>query len=311
MESRMMRFAFVFAALTSTVFANHLETVCKSSKQPVPGRSGHWYSNPPTFSGNLLSRRLVDDRGTNYVIERMNGEELYHAPARLSGVIEFEGSIWALEEYSILELDADGVERERHPIVFNPTSNEPRAYDFGLMQGLLVVARGSGGLTAFNPQTRKIQWHTELPEVQGSKPVAIAFDGEFAQVIMTGTREGGFNGIVKVELNDGKVLEQTAYDIRRAGVISPDAKAKWFNNSLVINNGGWIHIITAKQLAAGKPMKPRWLAVEVGDDMHLHYMMLEGEFFFEGNNLYGCGAYNERNGNDITRVARLFKVPMN
>ena len=307
-----MRFAFVFAALlTSTAFASHIETVCKSSKQPVPGRSGYTYTNPPTFRGELLTRRLVDERGLNYVIERFNGEELFHTPARLSGVIEFDGSIWALAEYEILELDADGVVRERHPIVFNPTDDEPRAYDFAVMNGLFVVARGTGGLTAFNPSTRKIQWHTEMPEVDGSKPVAVAFDGEFAQVVMTGTREGGFNGIVKVELNDGKVLTQTAYDNRRAGVISPDAKAKWFNNSLVLNNGGWIHVITAKQLAAGKPMKPRWVAVEVGDDMHLHYMMLEGEFYFEGNNLYGCGAYNERNGDQVTRLARLFKVPMN
>lgn len=308
----MMRLVFFITVFfTSTVCASHMETVCKSSKQPVPGRSGYWYSNPPSFSSDLLSRRLIDNQGSNYVIERFNGEELYRTSERLSDVTEFEGSIWALGEYEILELDADGVLRERHPIVFNPRSNEPRAYDFSLMKGLLLVARGRGGLTAFNPSTRKIQWHTDLSEVQGSKPIAVAFDGEFAQVVMTGTREGGFNGIVKVSLENGEVLIQTAYDNRRAGVISPNAKAKWFDNSLVLNNGGWIHVITAKQLAAGRAIKPRWVAVEVGDDMHLHYMMLEGEFFFQGNDLYGCGAYNERNGDEITRVARLFKVPMN
>ncbi len=49
----------------------------------------------------------------------------------------------------------------------------------------------------------------------------------------------------------------------------------------------------------------------MGDDMHLHYMMLNGDFYLENNTLFGCGVYNERSGDEINRVARLFEVKLN
>ena len=96
----------------------------------------------------------------------------------------------------------------------------------------------------------------------------------------------------------------------RAGVVDPDAKARWFNNSLVLNNGGWIHVITSEQLAKGKPVKPRWVAHLINRGMDQHYMMLRGEFFFEGNTLLGCGLYNERVDGTLERKSKLFKVTM-
>lgn len=306
----MKHFVLVYILLISSAFAGHLETVCKSAKQPFPGRTNSWYSNPPRFSQNYLTRRSIDQDGTRFVLESFNGDEVFESQDALKGVIEFAGALWLLTDYELLHLSLEGELLNRYAFVFNPNPDTKKAMAFSLAEELILIARGSAGLTAFNPRTGKVQWHSEMTEVAGSRPVSVAFDGDNAQVIMTGTREGGFNGIATVELESGKVIGQTAYNIRRAGVISPDASAGWYKDSLVLNNGGWIHIISKKQLEEQKPIRPRWLAVEVGDDMHLHYMMLTGDFFFKDENLYGCGVYNERNGDEINRLARLFEVKM-
>lgn len=306
----LLRFIALIGFLSSVSYASHLETVCKAAKQPVPNNPNSWQSNPPSFDQNYVTRRMSDEEGTRYVLEDFSGNLLFESSEKISGVSKTSDRLWLLAQYSILELTFSGELLEEHPLVFNPIPNEPQARAFALVKDLLIVARGQGGLVAFNIATKKIAWHTELRELAGSIPVALAFDGINLQVLMTGNREGAFNGVATLAVDDAKLLNQTAYDLRRAGVIFPYAKAEWFNNSLIINNGGWIHQITAKQLNIGKPVRPRWIAVEAGDDTHLHYMMLEGEFFFRDNSLYGCGVYNERNGNDITRAARLFIVPM-
>lgn len=306
----LLRFIALVGFLLNIAYAGHLETVCKAAKQPVPNNPNSWQSNPPSFDQDYVTRRISDEEGTRYVLEDFSGNLLYESNEKISGVRKTGDRLWLLAQYSILELSLSGELLEEHPLVFNPIPNEPQARAFEFVGNLLIVARGRGGLVAFNVETKKIAWHTELPELPGSIPVALAFDGVDLQVLMTGNREGAFNGVATLAVDDAKLLNQTAYDLRRAGVIFPYAKAKWFNNSLIINNGGWIHQITAKQLSIGKPIRPRWFAVEVGGDAHLHYMMLEGEFFFRDNNLYGCGAFNERNGNDVTRASRLFIVPM-
>ncbi|MBH48985.1 MAG: hypothetical protein CME71_12525 [Halobacteriovorax sp.] len=303
----MMRFGLALFLISTNLFASHIETVCKSSKQPYPGRTNTWISNAPSFSSDYLSRRVVDDQGTRYVVETFTGDQIFESSTRVRDLIKTTESLWLLGDYDLTQIDFTGAILGTFPIVFNPNPQTAKAISMKLVVDILYIARGNAGLTAFNTMTGKIVWHSELDEVESSKPVSAAFDGTNLQVLMTSTREGGFNGVATVNL-DGKVVGQTAYNQRRAGVISPDAIAHWHQDRLVVNNGGWIHIITSKQLADQKPIRPKWVAVEMGDDMHLHYMMLNGDFYLENNMLHGCGVYNERNGDEINRVARLFHV---
>ncbi len=303
--------SFIIFLLSTSVTASHLETVCKSSLQPYPGRAGYFVSNPPQFSQNFIARGYFDASSRLNVVENYEGLKIYEQDEKIKGLSEFAESLWLLQDYEILNVSTDGSVIERHPFVFNPNPQTSKAISMTQVGELLLIARGRDGVVAFNMQTKKIQWHKEFSEVEGGKPVAIAYDGNNAQVVFTSTRENGFNGVVTLDLESHEVLFKTPYNPRRAGVISPDAKAHWSNDSLILNNGGWIHLITRKQIEEQKPMKPRWIAVEVGDDLHLHYMMLSGDFFIEDNKLIGCGMMNERNDDQITRFARLFEVSLN
>lgn len=305
----MVRFILLLSLIPYSLMAStHLETVCLDSLQAHPTRANAQISNPPSFASNHLVRRVIEDGKIYYALESLQGERIFESSNQLIAIEETQNELWVLANHELLEISFTGEVKESHPIVFNPAPNEAKARAMTRADDLLLVARGSGGLTAFNILNKKIQWHSELAGVDGAVPVAVTFDGKNAQVIMTGTREGGFNGVATVSLHDGAVIGQMPYNQRRAGVIFPYAKARWSNDKLILNNGGWIHLITAKQIADGKPIKPVWRAVEVGDDMHLHYMMLSGEFFVRDNVLYGCGTYNERSGGDSVRAARLFEV---
>ncbi len=302
--------SLVILLISSSVFANHLETVCKSALQPYPGRAGYFVSNPPKFSENFIARSYFNEEGRINVVENFDGIKIYQLADKIRGLNENQNSLWLLQDYELVNITTTGVLIARHPFVFNPNPQTAKAVSMTKVGELLLIARGRDGLTAFNMETQKILWHTDLLEVDGGKPVAIAFDGDHGQAIFTSTREGGFNGVVTIDIENGKVLGQTPYNRRRAGVISPDAVAHWNNDSLIINNGGWIHVLTQDQIQTRKPVKPKWVAVEVGDDLHLHYMMLSGDFFIENNKLFGCGMMNERNGDQVTRFARLFEVQL-
>ncbi len=242
----MKRFGLVLFLVTTNLFASHIETVCKSSKQPFPGRTNTWISNAPSFSKDFISRRIVDEQGTRYAVESFLGDEIFQTSDRIRDLAKTQDSLWLLRDYHLTQIDCSGVVLATYPIVFNPNPQTAKAISMKLVGDTLFISRGSAGLTALNTVTGKIIWHSELSEVEGSKPVSATFDGADLQVLMTGTREGGFNGVATVSV-DGKVIGQTAYNQRRAGVISPDAIAHWQGDKLVINNGGWIHVITKSQ----------------------------------------------------------------
>lgn len=306
-----MKWISVFALIFSShCFANHLETVCKSALQPYPGRTGYSVSNPPVFSPNYVARGLFTDSGRVNIVEDLSGQEIYQADQKIRGLVEAFDSLWLLVDYEMINISKEGELIGRYPFVFNPNPQTAKGVSLVRVEDLLLIARGSAGLSAFNMRTGKLQWHKDFNEVDDGKPVAVTFDGEHAQVVFTSTRENGFSGIVTLNLESQDILFKTPYNQRRAGVIAPDVKAHWFNDSLILNNGGWIHLITRNQIETQKPFRPKWVAVEVGGDRHLHYMMLTGDFFIKDQTLVGCGLMNERNGDQVTRFARLFQVQL-
>lgn len=276
----MWRIALASALISLSVQASHLDNVCKMM-------------SAPSFADGFLTRFNV--------LENLEGQLIFENHVRLKGVIRDGDKLWVLASNSLIQMNKDGSGIEGFEMDKN--------ISMAKAQDLILVVRGGGAISAFNTKTKEIAWTSYLNEVDGGEAVSVTFDGTNALVVMTGTREGGFNGVATMNL-EGKVIKTAPYDNVRAGVIDPEAIAHWHNGNLILNNGGWIHVITPKQISSGKKFRPRWVALQLGSGMSTHYMMLKGDFYFEGNTLVGCGLYNEHQDGDIVRAGGLFKVSL-
>lgn len=284
----MLRALIAGSLISISAHAAYLDTVCNSNIQ-----------NPPVaFGDGVVASRVSGE----YVLADLEGKLIFSSPTKIKSVVVNGEDIWLLSSSTILHIKNDGTMIDSFEM--EKSISMTKAGD------LLLVVRGGGTLTAFDMVQKKESWTNYLNEIPDGDAVSVAFDGKNAQVVFTGNRENGFNGVATVEIAAGNIIKKIPYDAYRAGVVDPDAKVRWFNNSLVLNNGGWIHVITAEQLAKGKPVKPRWVAHVVNRGMDQHYMMLRGEFFFEGNNLLGCGLYNERVDGALERKSKLFTITM-
>jgi hypothetical protein len=281
--------AFIAGSLISlSAQAGYLDTICNSNMQ-----------NPPVaFGEGVVASRINQD----YVLSTLEGKTIFASPTRIRSVVVNGEDIWLLSSSTLLHIKNDGTMIDSYPMDMSLSMTKA--------DNNLLIVRGGGTLTAFSMSDKKEIWTNYLNEISDGDAVSVAFDGKNGQVVFTGNRENGFNGVATVEMTAGNIIKKVPYDISRAGVVDPDAKVRWFNNSLVLNNGGWIHVITAEQLAKGKAVKPRWVASAIGQGMDRHYMMLRGEFFFEGKDLVGCGLYNERQDGNLNRLSKLFKVTM-
>ena len=284
----MLRLLFASMFLSLGVQAAHLDTVCKSA-----------IDNPPKFAPGFVSRFTPDGRA---VIETIGGDEIYEARENIRSIVFHNDKIWALTYSQILELGKDGSFIKSHGIDQNKSMIQAGEF--------LIVLQADGRLVAFEPKTEKVIWTAYLDEVTGGLPVSMAFDGTNIQVIFATAYERGFTGVATVNLS-GKITKKVSYESRKYGVIAPDAIANWHQGNLIINNGGWIHVIEAKQISQGKNLKPRWVSHRIPNEVNPHYMMLRGEFFFEGSTLVGCGSYRElASEHDWTLMTKLFRVQL-
>jgi hypothetical protein len=287
----MLRALAVLSVLSFGAQAAHLDTICKSALEA-----------PPVFGEGLVSYRVAEDLGTHYALDTLEGQRVFNLPTKIRSVVSQKETIWVLASDELLQLKKNGTLVASFEMTKSKTMT--------LAGNLLLIVRSGGVMTAFDINTKKEIWTSSLSEIKDGQALGVAFDGKNAQVVVTSTNEGGFNGVATINPLTGSVLKQTSYDYVRAGVIDPISNVRWFKNQLVINNGGWIHVVTADQLAKGKAMKPRWVAEVVGSREEQHYMMLKGEFFFKENKLVGCGMYNERQGSDIVELTKVFTVVM-
>lgn len=272
--------------LNFSVEAAHLDTICESA-----------ISYPPIFSNGLVARKTSDNR---FLLESLQGEIIYEHDSRILSVVENGEKIWLLSSEEILELDSKGSLLGAYPLPMNKSMT---------MAGrLLLVVRSGGVISAFDTDTKETKWTTYMQDVPGGRAVSITFDGKFAYVAMATSRENGFTGVVTLDPVTGEVLKKTPYDTSRVGVIAPLAYIRFHKDKLILNNLGWIHVLNLKQVSSGKPVRPKWIAHEMARDTDPHYMMLQGDFFFEENKLVGCGSYRELIGSERIQKSALFKV---
>jgi|GEM_PF-3549405 len=303
-----MVFALIAAiGLSFSAQASYLDIVCSDAQRSNPSNPSFSIMNPPVFAEGFVARKSAAHG--QFAIETLGGVEIFKHPTRITSLVLEGDTLWALAGFEILQLTTAGELLGRH--TFETQENPAwRGKTMVLADDLLIIARGLAGMLAFNTVTHKIEWSTLMSEVEGGMPVSVQFDGTQIWAVMATTYQNGFTGFAALELTTGRVTKLTPYDQRRAGVIETEPSSRWFNDSLVLNNAGWIHVITRKQLESGKAIRPRWVAQPMPQDGEVqpHYMMLVGEFFFEQNNLVGCGVFTTHDQGRFLRKSATFFV---
>lgn len=307
----MLKLAVLAVTLSATLsYADHLETVCQNSLMEDPSRPQYIIANPPSFSGGLLSRRVGDEQGWDYVVEDLSGKLIgsFHAP--IYQIIRSEEAIWALGPFDLMEMDMSG--KVINSYNFESSNISWRGRAMAINGDMLVISRGAAGLVGFDLNSRTFKWHNFMNGNDEGYPSGLASDGKVIYAAVATSREHGFTGIITIDPQTGKILRRTPYDVRRAGVVDTDAIARIYQGNLLLNNGGWIHLITPKQLQSEKAFRPRWVAhvVPQDGDVNQHYMTLNGDFFFEDNTLVGCGSYTTIVDSRFARRSKLFKVKL-
>lgn len=307
----MFKSVVIALSLSASVsFADHLDLVCEKAMMVDPTRPQYLISNPPSFSGGILSRRVGDDTGWDYVVEDFNGKLIgtFHAP--IYQIIKTENSVWALGPFDLMEMDMDG--RVVHTYNFGSNNLSWRGRAMAINRDMLVISRGAAGLMGFDLKDRAFKWQNTMSGNDEGYPSGLASDGNVIYGAVATSRENGFTGIITIDPLTGNILNRTPYDVRRWGVIDTDAVARIYKGNLILNNGGWIHLIRPEQLQSEKAIRPRWVAhvVPQNGDVNLHYMSLNGDFFFEDDHLVGCGNYTTQIDSRFTRRSKLFKVKL-
>lgn len=302
-----MKFLVVLTMLSQMAFAGHLETVCEKSLIQDPQRPQATAMNAPIFSEDLIARR---GNGGEYVIEDANGNVLTRLMFPVGKIIKTESSIWALAPFDLIEMDLQG--QIKDTFNFEASGNQDwKALSMVKKDNVVIISRGWGGLLAFDLTTKSIKWQNSLSGIDDGYPSGLAINGDVLYAAMATSQPNGFTGIATIDMNTGAVVKRAPYH-REWGVIDTDAIAHMYKGNLVLNNGGWIHMITPKQLDSEKAFKPRWVAkvMPAQGDVHAHYMRINGDFFFQGSNLLGCGIYTTQENGMFTLKAKLFELEM-
>lgn len=293
----------MFKALTLTAlimsgsaFAGHLDTVCENA-----------IGNAPVFDSNYVARRNSSGK---FAIETLEGALITETSAQIKSMVRDGGSIWVLTATQIVELNTAGEVQEMFDL---EDSHNPFWAGLSMIQfnRQLIVSRGAAGVVAFDMDERKFTWKNGVTGDDDGFPSGLATDGRVIYAAAATSHERGFTGILVLNPETGAIMKKVPYDLNW-GVMDTDVKARMYGDSLVLNNGGWIHMITKKQLETAKTIKPRWVAQMVPADgpVNAHYMMITGEFLMHGDMVMGCGIYTAQEGGNFVRKSKLVHIKM-
>lgn len=300
----------VTSVISFSVTAQHLERVCSSVQQENTSQPQNSITNPPLFAGDYLVRRVGDSNEWSYVLETFSGKVLTNFHFPVYSLIKIQDSLWALGAFNLVELDLEGTILETYP--FEGGNIRWRGRDMTLSGDTLIISRGSAGLLGFDLTKKKFKWENPLSGGQDGLPSGLASHGRVVYGAVATSMPNGFTGIIVIEPNTGNILRRIPYNVSRWGVIGTDVRARMFKDNLVLNNGGWIHLISSRQLQSTRAIRPTWVSrvIPPTQDVARHFMMLEGDFYFEGDHLVGCGSYTTFSQGRFSRASDLFKVKM-
>lgn len=279
------------AVMTTNGYAGHLDTVCESATHAKP-----------VFDSQYLAQRKSTGMT---VIETLSGEAVVETWDSVRAIIRDTGSLWALTPTALVEVDMAGEVLGTHDIEAG----------LSMIQSgrKLIISRGAAGVMAFDMDEKKVLWTNFFGgDEDYGQPSGLATDGRVLYAMSATSFQNGFTGVVTMNPETGAIIRKTPYDTRSWGVLDTDVKARMHGENLVLNNGGWIHLITKKQLESEKAIKPRWVAhtIPAEDDVSAHYMMIAGDFLMHDGQVMACGVYTARGENGYVRKSKLFHVKL-
>lgn len=226
------------------------------------------------------------------------GEVVSFQPERFHSLATSEDRLWLLQQESLIETNQHGIEMARYELPqLSVMGWGKRVITHGSM---IYIVRGSG-VTAFDDSSKSFLWSHQLDDLTSTTAVDGAHDGNNLHLLMAGIREDGFHGIVTIN-PAGERVKALSLNISRSGIFAEQARMHWHQDKLVINNSGWMKIVSAEQLAANKSLvlKPIATSISLGENLRKQVAM-SGDFFISENTLQGCGSYSELvNGNGRT-----------
>ncbi len=282
--------------LSQSVFATHLDTVCESA-----------VNDSPVWEDALIAHRS----NGQFVIETHGGMIIAESATRIKGVIQDGLSIWALTSTELVELNSVGDVLNNYTL--EETGNPAWAALSMVQAGRkIIISRGAGGLMGFDLEKREIIWTNWMAGNNEGHPSGLAADGDKVYAAVATSQEFGFTGVITVNPATGEITKRSAYDVRRSGVLDTDVKARMHGDSLVLNNGGWVHVISRAQIESQKAIRPRWAAhvIPQNGSVNAHYMMIKGDFVIHGGQVMGCGMYTAQENGNYVRKSKLFHVKL-
>lgn len=282
--------------LTQSAFASHLDKVCESA-----------ISDRPVWENGLIAHKGEGQ----FVIESHGGTIIVETPSKIRGLIQDGLSIWALTPSQLIEFNSAGETVNEYLIEW--TGNPQwAALSMAKAGKMMIISRGVGGLIGFDLEKREIAWTNWMPGDNEGYPSGLAVDGDKVYAAVATSQERGFTGIITFSPETGVISKRTPYDVQRWGVLDTDAKARMHGDSLILNNGGWIHVIKRAQIESDKAIRPRWAAhvVPQNGPVNAHYMMIIGEFLIHNGQVMGCGAYTAQENGSYVRKSKLFHIKL-
>jgi hypothetical protein len=282
--------------LSQSALATHLDTVCESA-----------VNDSPVWEDALIAHRS----NGQFVLETHGGTIIAESGTQIKGVIQDGLSIWALTARELTELNSAGDVVNSYTL--EETGNPGwAALSMAKAGKMMVIARGVGGMLGFDLEKREIAWTNWMAGSNEGYPSGVAVDGDKVYAAVATSQEAGFTGIITVNPVTGEITKRSAYDVQRWGVLDIDVKARMYNDSLVLNNGGWIHVIKREQIESDKKIRPRWAALVIPQNgpVNPHYMMMKGDFLIHGDQVMGCGVYTDQENGNYVRKSKLFHVKL-
>jgi hypothetical protein len=276
--------------LMTNAFAGTLDTVCEQATK-----------FEPSFTMGYVAHGVNPYKS---VIESFDGKVVTEAEARIRAIVADAGSMWALTQNQLVQIDMQDGHAEF-------TLNIDGANSMVQFGRKLVITMGTAGLMTIDMDTHDLGWSNRLSEVDVWAG-GITTDGAVLYVAAATAHDKGFTGILTIDPLTGNVMKTTPYDVYRWGVIDNYAKARMVGENLVLNNGGWIHLITKKQIQDDKAIRPRWVAetVPASGQVNAHYMMMSGDFLIHDGQVMGCGVYTAEEDSRLVRKSKLVHLKL-
>lgn len=292
-----------FAQAQSLTAADHMRSVCSETIEVTQTAQGPQFQTQSakfsSYNGSLASAIDVEVSGVPKVqlSYLSQGKRVQFLLPKFSyqRIQLTETSVWFLSGNSLREVSlADGQilkTYSSYPQTFKPEMTTA-ARGITYHKGYLYIAHGELGVVVFDAKNRTHYSVMNTMIRPGSMAAAVLIKENTLFVLQGAYHPQGSNGVSIFNVSSG-AFQFVEYNATM-GVVDPySSTLASTNQDLFINNSGWIHQFSLKDLISGKsPQAPQWLAVvEVLNtkfgpvEFHLS---INGDFLVDQNQLLAC-----------------------